>query len=225
MGITIEQQFNGKANYDLGKTVEGAVNNVSASVVQRSNSITSTPMGTSSTPEEMNLTLSEPTASPYAIEPHSRVALSPGERARRIELVGGGRGTESQQNRKMTDIEVPYWNGEEVKTMTLTVNKFLVPNVTSIFEQLAAIKWKVDPDTTGGYNYRTMRTSDTTLSDHSMGAAIDINWDNNYNTGDGSSMAVRQNEEVIRIFASQGFYWGGDWERNKDDMHFSFCGY
>ena len=224
MGITIEQQFNGKANYDLGKTVEGAVNNVNASVVQSSNSITSTPMGTSSTPEELDLTTTY-TQSSFAIEPHSRIDLNPGERERRIEYLGGGIGTEKQQNKKMTTIKVPYWNGSEVKTMTLTVNKKLVPNVTSIFEQLAAIKWKVDPGKTGGYNYRTMRTSDTTLSDHSMGAAIDINWNHNHNTGDGSSMAVRGHEEVIAIFASQGFYWGGDWETSKDDMHFSFAGH
>ena len=233
MGITITETYTGKTDYNVGKSIEGNSKTIEATATSANNEASTTTSQFSPSTEEFDVTASqstntpmgEPTASPYAIEPHSRVALSPGERARRIELVGGGRGTESQQNRKMTDIEVPYWNGEEVRTMTLTVNKFLVPNITSIFEQLAAIKWKVDPDTTGGYNYRTMRTSDTTLSDHSMGAAIDINWDNNFNTGDGSSMAVRENEEVIRIFASQGFYWGGDWERNKDDMHFSFCGY
>ena len=33
-------------------------------------------------------------------------------------------------------------------------------------------------------------------------------------------------EDVIEVFAKQGFYWGGDWSSSKvDDMHFTFAGY
>ena len=59
---------------------------------------------------------------------------------------------------------------------------------------------------------------------NTLGSAVDLNWDNNWDTGDGSSYSIRGKEAVIEAFASEGFYWGGDWT-NPDDMHFTFTGY
>ena len=155
-------------------------------------------------------------ASEYAIEPHSRISES--ERNKRIAMLGG---TDSSN---MTKIEVPYWDGTQEKTMSLTVNKNIAQNYQNAFREIADMKWTINPDVTAAYNYRTTRNSGR-LSDHAYGSAIDVNWDHNFDTGDGSSAAVRGNEAVIEAFAKQGFYWGGDWKSSKDDMHFTFTGW
>ena len=155
-------------------------------------------------------------ASEYAIEPHSRISES--ERNRRIAMLGGA------DSANMTKIEVPYWDGTQERTMTLTVNKNIAQNYQNAFREIADMKWTINPSVTAAYNYRTTR-SGSRLSDHAYGSAVDVNWDHNFNTGDGSSAAVRGNEAVINAFAKQGFYWGGDWQSSKDDMHFTFTGW
>ena len=161
-------------------------------------------------------TSSSAQASEYAIEPHSRISES--ERNRRIAMLGGA------DSANMTKIEVPYWDGNQEQTMTLTVNKNIAQNYQNAFREIADMKWTINPSVTAAYNYRTTRNSGR-LSDHAYGSAVDVNWDHNFNTGDGSSAAVRGNEAVINAFAKQGFYWGGDWQSSKDDMHFTFTGW
>ena len=125
----------------------------------------------------------------------------------------------------MTTIDVPYWDGSQEQTMKLTVNQNLVSNYQNVFRQLTDMKWTVDPSITGAYDYNHTPRPSGAPSDHTLGSAIDINWDHNWVTGDGSSMAVRGNEAVIEVFANQDFYFGGDWHSSKDDMHFTFTGY
>ena len=156
------------------------------------------------------------TPSEYAIEPHSRISES--ERNKRIAMLGGS------DSSNMTKIEVPYWDGSQERTMTLTVNKNIAQNYQNAFREIADMKWTINPSVTAAYNHRTTR-SGSRLSDHAYGGAVDVNWDHNFNTGDGSSAAVRGNEAVIEAFARQGFYWGGDWKSSKDDMHFTFTGW
>ena len=161
-------------------------------------------------------------SSEYAVTPHS--GISEEERAARVAMVGGECGSQAEQDSKMSTIEVPYWDGTQEQTMKLTVNSNLTSNYQNVFRQLADMHWTVDPNRTGAYDYNHTPRPSGAPSDHTLGSAIDINWDNNWNTGDGSSAAVRGNEQVINAFASQGFYWGGDWS-HPDDMHFSFTGY
>ena len=163
------------------------------------------------------------TPSQYAITPHT--GISEEERAARVAMVGGECGSREEQDSKMTTIEVPYWDGQQEQTMKLTVNSNLVDNYQNVFRQLTDMHWTVDSSRTGAYDYDHTPRPSGAPSDHTLGSAIDINWDNNWNTGDGSSAAVRGNEQVIEAFASQGFYWGGDWTSTKDDMHFTFTGY
>ena len=160
--------------------------------------------------------------SQYAITPHT--GISEEERAARVAMVGGECGSQEEQDSKMTTIDVPYWDGTQEQTMKLTVNSNLVDNYQNVFRQLTDMHWTVDPTYTGAYDYNHTPRPSGAPSDHTLGSAVDINWDNNWNTGDGSSAAVRGNEQVIEAFASQGFYWGGDWS-HPDDMHFTFTGY
>lgn len=71
----------------------------------------------------------------------------------------------------------------------------------------------------GAYNHRYIRGSTTKWSNHSYGAAIDINAeDNGFNTGHGNMPQI-----VINAFKRQGARWGGDYHGRTDPMHFEFC--
>lgn len=175
--------------------------------------------------KKANLGLAEMTYlanSSYAVTPHSLIDSE--TRAARIALCGGECGSEAEQNAKMETIQVPYWNGQEESTMNITVNRSIVDNYRNAFAKLAKMKYTVLPEITGAYDYYHTPRPSGAPSDHTLGTALDINWDHNWNTGDGSEHSVRGKEDVIAVFASEGFYWGGDWS-NPDDMHFCFTGY
>ena len=164
--------------------------------------------------------------SDFAIEPHSELFEGDAERARRLEVVGGECGTREEQDAKMTTIEVPYWDGNSVQQWSLTVNKNLVDNYKNAFQAVADLKFVINPsDGAGAYNYDHAKRPGGEMSDHTLGSAVDINVPNNWGSGDGSSYSVRTREDVIKAFADQGFYWGGDWDSSTDDMHFSFTGF
>jgi hypothetical protein len=89
----------------------------------------------------------------------------------------------------------------------------------------------------GGFEWRYIANS-RTLSNHSYGLAVDINWSYNgvYYNGRHSTHGVWRpcpgancspysftaNGSVVRAFKGQSFGWGGEWRRSKlDYMHFS----
>ena len=154
----------------------------------------------------------------WEVEPHSHVTAS--ERQRRIQLLGGPVGTPAEQLAKMKTIKVPYWDGSSQQEMNLTVNAAIADKFYNAFQELADMHYTIIPSCTGVYNYRDGNT------DHALGSALDINWQHNFYSGDGSEYSIRGREDVIAVFAKQGFYWGGDWSSSKvDDMHFTFAGY
>lgn len=55
------------------------------------------------------------------------------------------------------------------------------------------------------------------LSLHSYGIAIDVNWRTNP-VGKNGDMS----KDLIRIFRRYGWTWGGSWRRPKDPMHFEY---
>ncbi|MBL7995150.1 M15 family metallopeptidase [bacterium] len=68
------------------------------------------------------------------------------------------------------------------------------------------------------FNYRS-KYNDSGLSTHSWGIAIDLNPETNLPGTRGD-----MHPEIVEIFQSYGFEWGGSWKRReKNPMHFQWC--
>ena len=137
-------------------------------------------------------------------------------------------------------------NGKD-NTKTLTIHNKLAANVKAIFTDIYTKVPTFRVVNVGGYCYRTINngTATTTLSNHSFGAAIDINYgaDKGYNlvtknsdvvnsklnpfwsggkpldSGDTDYAMRTVNHPVVKACADHGFGWGGQY---GDYMHFSF---
>ena len=72
----------------------------------------------------------------------------------------------------------------------------------------------------GAYNYRPIRGS-TRLSDHSFGAAIDIDSQDNPMTTD-LSVPYKMTKACVDAFKAHGAFWGGDFRSRKDYMHYQW---
>ncbi len=147
--------------------------------------------------------------------------------------------TKEQADANMVTIKIPVWhldkNGAKVPAAAnLTVNRAVANEVLEIFTVIYNSPEKFPIKSVGGYNWRSTATGGK--SHHSYGTAIDINPTENYciyNTGrrigshwkpytDPYSMPA--DGDVVRIFKSYGWTWGGDWKSLKDYMHFSYLG-
>ena len=135
----------------------------------------------------------------------------------------------------LTTISVPIYNEKGKKTtMNITVHKKLAAEFKAIFEDMAKIKFRIKASETYTYVWKNI-IGTSTVSQHSYGAAIDINASDNpcfYNTnvdvsnGYGAYQPGKNQfsvtKKVIKIWKEHGFYWGGDWRGKKDTMHFSY---
>ncbi len=139
----------------------------------------------------------------------------------------------------------------------LIVNTAVAEDMLAIFRELFDIEYPIEKirlideynaddelsmedNNTSAFNYRFIAES-TTLSNHALGRAIDINPLYNpyvYTRKDGSVFLqpynasdyidrekdnpyyIRRNDECYNIFISHGFTWGGDWKTKKDYQHF-----
>jgi len=118
--------------------------------------------------------------------------------------------------------------------MKLTVHKKLAGEFKAVFDDMYKIKFRIKASQTAAYVWKTIIGTGT-VSQHSYGLAIDINWNDNpcfYNintdvsNGYGGYQPGKNQysvtKEVISIWKAHGFYWGGDWQGKKDTMHFSY---
>ena len=139
----------------------------------------------------------------------------------------------------------------------IIVNASVAEDIVKIFRELFEIKYPIEKMTlidaydaddersmednnTSAFNYRFIAES-TTLSNHALGLAIDINPLYNpyvytrkdgsiflqpYNAGDyvdrekDNPYYIRRNDACYNIFIEHGFTWGGDWNTKKDYQHF-----
>jgi hypothetical protein len=104
--------------------------------------------------------------------------------------------------------------------------------ITSLFP-ISMFNWNSSTkyNNSGAFDWRFVKNSDE-ISDHSFGAAIDINpilnpWTRegsvnspNYTYDQNKRGALHANSKVVRIFKEEGWKWGGDWKNSKDWMHF-----
>lgn len=73
---------------------------------------------------------------------------------------------------------------------------------------------EIHPDEYAGCYYPRFIAGTTTLSNHSFGLALDLNV-----PGNGRGTVGEIDRDVVAIFKTWGFAWGGDW-RFTDPMHF-----
>ncbi|GIF25468.1 hypothetical protein BJ973_003745 [Actinoplanes tereljensis] len=72
-----------------------------------------------------------------------------------------------------------------------------------------------------GYNYRKVRGSESTLSNHASGTAIDLNAPA-HPLGKAGTFNAKQVAAIRKIldFCDGAVRWGGDYRTRKDEMHF-----
>lgn len=148
--------------------------------------------------------------------------------------------TQQEADANMKLISFPVWrlgtNGKKYSdTEKLMVNKNIADDVIKIFVNIYRSDERFPIKNVGGYSWR--QTAFGSVSQHSYGTCIDINFDENYyayNTGEaitGSFWKPYENPysmtpdgSVVTEFKKFGFTWGGDWKNIKDYMHFSYLG-
>lgn len=135
----------------------------------------------------------------------------------------------------LTVISVPIvdTNGR-MRTKNLKVHKYLAPNITAAFTEMAMCNIPVRASDTASYNWRRM-TSVNLPSHHSYGCAIDINWKSNPYVQEGRDYykagfrpgvdPYSVNTQMVEIWKKYGFEWGGNWHISKDFMHFTYTGH
>ena len=138
----------------------------------------------------------------------------------------------------MVTIAVKVWafadstHTEKVtRTQYLQVHENIAETVKAIFDEIYNGDEQFPIYAVGCYRW----SSD---SEHTVGLAIDINPDENYECyNDGTPMtgsywkpgedpySILPDGDVVQAFKKYGFGWGGEWRSKKDYMHFSFFGY
>lgn len=124
----------------------------------------------------------------------------------------------------------------------LFINEYQIEKVRLIDEYNGDDDLSMADNNTSCFNYRTIANS-TTLSNHALGMAIDINpFYNPYivfgGNSDGSDYIVPAGSETFcdrsldfnhkidkddlcyKLFIEHGFSWGGNWNKSKDYQHF-----
>jgi D-alanyl-D-alanine carboxypeptidase len=69
------------------------------------------------------------------------------------------------------------------------------------------------------YAYREVRGSDTDLSNHSSGTAIDLNATKHPLHAE-NTFTKQQAAKIRELCKKYGLRWGGDYAKRKDEMHF-----
>lgn len=148
--------------------------------------------------------------------------------------------TKAQADANMKIIYVPVWqmdaNGNKYSNkLPLTVNKNLAQDVMQIFTNIYRSPEKFPIKDVGAYSWRN--TAFGSVSHHSYGTCIDINYDENYYSypsGEAitgsfwkpyeNPFSITPDGSVVKNFTKYGWTWGGNWTSVKDYMHFSYLG-
>ena len=123
-------------------------------------------------------------------------------------------------------IDVPINDGNGNKTTrSLRVHKKLAEDVKVIFAEMQKKGFKIVE--LGGQEWRTMASGTGSISHHSYGIAIDINWTVNpavyWGYAPDKTSPYYINQDIVNIWKKHGWYWGGDWSPSYfDPMHFTY---
>lgn len=146
--------------------------------------------------------------------------------------------TAAEAEKYQVTIQVPVWrlnsSGKKYSSAaTLKVHKGIAPTVKQIFQEIYQSDERFPIKDVGGYGWRGAGSR----SEHILGVAIDINYNENYMcTNSGRALvgsfwrpgenpySISPDSDVVRIFEKYGFNWGVNWSSKKDYMHFSYFG-
>jgi len=149
---------------------------------------------------------------------------------------------------KIVQVNVDYRGfNNQIYHGQVIVHKDLVSSIYRIFKRIlletnfpmtsvlpiSMFNWNIFSrfNNCGAFDWRFV-SNDHEISDHSFGAAIDINpvlnpWvqkglvnSPNYPYDQNKRGALYANSDVVKIFKEEGWKWGGDWKNSKDWMHF-----
>lgn len=147
-------------------------------------------------------------------------------------------------------VKVWVWDGsgyknKKEKELSLQINKHLAEFWKSFFDDLHNCPDKYVVEELGGFSFRNKNnnSSKKSLSSHSFGTAIDINWSTDgmgsvvssvdhhpWNSDKGlsepyKSQACAFNSNWFSLIKKYGLDWGGNWKSGSlDPMHFSVVG-
>ena len=116
----------------------------------------------------------------------------------------------------------PAWAAEHIATQTVpilgsvTCNKAIFPQLIAALNAVQAqgLADKIHPGEYAGCYYPRFIAGSTKLSNHAFGLALDLNV-----PGNQRGTVGQMDRQVVAIFKSWGFTWGGDWGYT-DPMHF-----
>ncbi|MBD3947336.1 M15 family metallopeptidase [Nocardioides ganghwensis] len=119
----------------------------------------------------------------------------------------------------------PAWVRAHIRTEvvpilgSVTCHKNLFPQLrAALLEvQQRGLAGAIDPRQYAGCYYPRFIANTTTLSNHSFGLALDVN-----TAGNQRGTVGEIDRDVVAIFKTWGFAWGGDW-RWTDPMHFELA--
>ncbi len=129
----------------------------------------------------------------------------------RYRVVGGGRIAPD-----------PAWVSSHITTEVVpilgavTCNRAIFPQLKAALGEIVTrgLAREIHPDEYAGCYYPRFIAGSTQLSNHAFGLALDLNV-----PGNQRGTVGQINREVVAIFKTWGFGWGGDW-RYTDPMHF-----
>jgi hypothetical protein len=116
----------------------------------------------------------------------------------------------------------PSWVAANIRTEvvpilgSVTCHKDLFPQLRAALLEVQQrnLSDEIHPGEYAGCYYPRFIANTTTLSNHSFGLALDLN-----TPGNGRGTVGEMDRDVVAIFKTWGFAWGGDW-RWTDPMHF-----
>lgn len=127
------------------------------------------------------------------------------------------------ESEMLTLITLPFalplsWN-PDLMVDQLRCHKLLAGVFSDVFSQIEQEGLADRVNSLGGcFSFRLQRAG-AKISTHAWGIAVDLNTRANLQ---GTRGAMDAN--IIQIFRSAGFTWGGDWTgKRRDPMHFQFC--